>query len=242
MLMIKPVPYSPAYSTRFIDPNDLQCSKSPPRIPWTICCSLRNYDSIPKREPFSRSNFGRLVIPDPPLIQKVQNELSGTFLTLFNFIITNSFRICEQIVDFLNVLHYCTTLEGEECCRCWEAYFEFKKLEKEVPKRDIERLISNASGDMEWLIQRIRGSSDIYKSAKKENNSPVNAVKREETAKVNAVKTEEKCPVPDGIPKSQEEMEEEEKWRMPESDEIRMLRAIGGYPSWYIARPDHETD
>lgn len=104
MLMIKPVPYSSSYSTtRFIDSNDLHCSKSSPRFRSTICCSLRNYDSIPKRETFSRSNFSRLIIPDPPLIQKVQNELSGTVLTLFIFII-NSFLICAQIVDYIMLI------------------------------------------------------------------------------------------------------------------------------------------
>ena len=49
-------------------------------------------------------------------------------------------------------------------------------------------------------------------------------------------------PVPDGLPKSQEEIEEEEKGRMPDSPFTRLLRTKGRFPAWYSPIPDHETD
>ncbi|KAL0356779.1 UNVERIFIED_CONTAM: CCG-binding protein 1 [Sesamum calycinum] len=41
------------------------------------------------------------------------------------------------------------------------------------------------------------------------------------------------CPVPDGLPKTSEELEEEEKARMPDSPFTRLLRARGKHPAWY---------
>ncbi|KAK6136843.1 hypothetical protein DH2020_029398 [Rehmannia glutinosa] len=50
------------------------------------------------------------------------------------------------------------------------------------------------------------------------------------------------CPIPDGLPKTAEELEEEEKARMPDSPFTRLLRARGRYPAWYSPAPEHETD
>lgn len=41
------------------------------------------------------------------------------------------------------------------------------------------------------------------------------------------------CPIPDGLPKSREELEEEEKARMPDSPYTKLLRAKGTHPVWY---------
>ncbi|GKA54361.1 CCG-binding protein 1 [Tanacetum coccineum] len=46
----------------------------------------------------------------------------------------------------------------------------------------------------------------------------------------------------DGLPKSREEMEEEENGKMPDSPFTRLLRAKGKFPAWYSPAPDHETD
>ncbi len=53
---------------------------------------------------------------------------------------------------------------------------------------------------------------------------------------------ERECPIPDGLPKSLEELEEEERARMPDSPYTRLLRARGTRPAWYSHAPDHETD
>lgn len=49
-------------------------------------------------------------------------------------------------------------------------------------------------------------------------------------------------PIPDGLPKSVAELEEEERSRMPDSSYTRMLRTKGRFPAWYSQAPDHETD
>lgn len=48
--------------------------------------------------------------------------------------------------------------------------------------------------------------------------------------------------IPDGLPKSAEELEEEERARMPDSSYTRLLRTKGRFPAWYSQVPDHETD
>lgn len=47
------------------------------------------------------------------------------------------------------------------------------------------------------------------------------------------------CPVPDGLPKTREELEEEEKARMPDSSFTRLLRAKGTHPVWYSSALDY---
>lgn len=48
--------------------------------------------------------------------------------------------------------------------------------------------------------------------------------------------------IPDGLPKSREELEEEEKSKMPDSAFTRLLRTKGTIPAWFSHVPDHETD
>ncbi|KAK9287439.1 hypothetical protein L1049_015860 [Liquidambar formosana] len=129
---------------------------------------------------------------------------------------------------------YCSTLEGDKSYSCWRAYFELKDLERESPKEDVEKLILQAGG-VKSLIGCLHGIAAIHKTRKEGNGlaKPVNA----ETGG-----GESPCPVPDGLPKSKDELEEEERARMPDSPFTRMLRTKGKFPAWYSPAPDHETD
>ncbi|GFQ03849.1 hypothetical protein PHJA_002528700 [Phtheirospermum japonicum] len=133
----------------------------------------------------------------------------------------------DQIAD------YCLTLEGDDSYRCWEAYFELKDLEKETPKEEVERLIIEAGG-VKTLIKTVHGVAAIHKE-KKERGDSLKRTKPENTGS-------NPCPIPDGLPKTAEEIEEEEKGRMPDSPFTRLLRARGRYPAWYSPAPEHETD
>ncbi|KAI7757529.1 hypothetical protein M8C21_017075 [Ambrosia artemisiifolia] len=179
--------------------------------PLTICCSSRNNAYIPKLEPFSRTKLDRMV-KDPPLIQKSENDLAD----------------------------YCSTLEGDQSYSCWRAYFELKELEKEAPKEEVERVIIE-SGGVKSLIGCLHGISEIHKAKKQlENGTNVdNNMKSEKNTAT--VERGRACPVPDGLPKSREEMEEEEKGKMPDSPFTRLLRSKGRSPAWYSPAPDHEA-
>ncbi|CAK7329789.1 unnamed protein product [Dovyalis caffra] len=128
---------------------------------------------------------------------------------------------------------YCSTLEGDDSYSCWRAYFELKDLEKQLPKEDVERLIIQ-SGGVKSLIGCLHGISSMHKGKMNAFGiaAPPNVVK----------KGERLCPIPDGLPKSLEELEEEERARMPDSPFTRMLRTKGRFPAWYSPAPDHETD
>ncbi|XP_076897691.1 CCG-binding protein 1-like [Bidens hawaiensis] len=133
---------------------------------------------------------------------------------------------------------YCSTLEGDPSYSCWRAYFELKELEKEAPKEEVERVIIE-SGGVKSLIGCLHGISEIHKAKKElQNGSNMNCTCSENTP---AVKSGSACPVPDGLPRSHEEMEEEEKEKMPDSPLTRLLRAKGRFPAWYSPAPDHET-
>ncbi|XP_022148538.1 CCG-binding protein 1 [Momordica charantia] len=128
---------------------------------------------------------------------------------------------------------YCSTLEGDDSYSCWKAYFELKDLEKDSPKQEVEKLILQAGG-VKSLIGCLHGIAAIHKRKGSENNAakPLNGAEGRETG----------CPIPDGLPKSAEEMEEEERARMPDSPFTRLLRSKGTFPAWYSPAPDHETD
>ncbi|KAF8013640.1 hypothetical protein BT93_I1486 [Corymbia citriodora subsp. variegata] len=128
---------------------------------------------------------------------------------------------------------YCSTLEGDNSYSCWRAYFELKDLEKESPKEEVERLIIQAGG-VKSLIGCLHGIAEIHKAKKNGVAGPKLS---------NAGNGMEKhCPMPDGLPKSLEELEEEEMGRMPDSPYTRLLRSKGRFPAWYSPAPDHETD
>lgn len=165
------------------------------------------------------------------------------------------------ICFFLLGTDYCTAIEGDECCSCWDAYFELNKLEvqyalisqqifettgltwdsspsqQELPKDEIARMVKDSEGDVRYLIESIHHRSDLRKKvAEKSRNSVPSSSQGSRAAKPRPF------PVPDGIPKTQEELAEEEEALMPESPYTRLLRRMGRYPDWYTPRPDHETD
>ncbi|CAN8272287.1 unnamed protein product [Cochlearia groenlandica] len=133
---------------------------------------------------------------------------------------------------------YCSTLEGDDSYSCWRAYFELKDLEKEKPKVEVENLILQTGG-VKSLIGCLHGLASMEKENK--TNSVLDVAKEsnggdeEEMMKLH-------IHIPDGLPKSQEELEEEEKSRMPDSAFTRLLRAKGTVPAWFSHVPDHETD
>lgn len=86
---------------------------------------------------------------------------------------------------------------------------------------------------MKSLIGCLHGIADIHKGRKKRFGS---------TEPLNSEKSERLAPIPDGLPKSQAELEEEKKGILPDSPYTRMLRAKGKFPAWYSPAPDHETD
>lgn len=107
-------------------------------------------------------------------------------------------------------------------------------MKNEAPKDEVEKVILQAGG-VKSLIGCLHGISAIHKAKKNSIN--------ESNKKLNGQKLgENPCPVPDGLPKSAEEMEEEEKGRMPDSPFTRLLRNKGRFPAWYSPAPDHETD
>ncbi|GAA0185747.1 hypothetical protein LIER_33035 [Lithospermum erythrorhizon] len=122
---------------------------------------------------------------------------------------------------------YCSTLEGDAGYSCWRAYFQLKDLQIETPREDVERLILQAGG-IKSLIGCLHGIAGMHKGRKE----------AEKVLNCNSIATKP-CPVPDGLPKSREEMEEEEEARMPDSPFTRLLRTKGSSPAWYSPVPDH---
>ncbi|MED6209523.1 hypothetical protein PIB30_055461 [Stylosanthes scabra] len=118
---------------------------------------------------------------------------------------------------------YCSTLEGDESYSCWQ---------KESPKEDIERLILQTGG-IKSLIGCLHGIA-IMHNLKKNGVNWAKDVKSQEE--------DRQCPIPDGLPKSAEELMEEEQGRMPDSPFTRLLRSKGRSPAWYSPAPDHQTD
>ncbi|XP_021855079.2 CCG-binding protein 1 [Spinacia oleracea] len=131
---------------------------------------------------------------------------------------------------------YCSVIEGEDSYDCWQAYFELKDLEKEASKEEVERLIIEVGG-MKSLISCLHGVAAIHKAHKEGSNKAKEDTKSE-------VEDERKIHVhiPDGLPRTAEEIEEDEKSMMPDSSFTRMLRHRGKHPAWYSPVPDHETD
>ncbi|OVA10526.1 hypothetical protein BVC80_8985g63 [Macleaya cordata] len=129
---------------------------------------------------------------------------------------------------------YCSTLEGDEAYSCWRAYFELKDLENEFSKDDLEMLVLQ-SGGVKSLIDCVHGITTIQK----QKNEQINESLKTSNGKKQEAKP---FPIPDGLPKTQEEIEEEEKAKMPDSSFTRLLRTKGKFPAWFSQAPDHETD
>ncbi|XP_041010492.1 CCG-binding protein 1 [Juglans microcarpa x Juglans regia] len=129
---------------------------------------------------------------------------------------------------------YCSTLEGDDSYSCWRAYFELKDLERESPKEDVEKLILQTGG-VKSLIGCLHGIAAMLKNNKNAGSNIAKPLNEEKGG-------ERLCPIPDGLPKSLYEVEEEERARMPDSPFTRLLRTKGRSPAWYSPVPDHETD
>jgi hypothetical protein len=97
-------------------------------------------------------------------------------------------------------------------------------------------MVKESRSDPKYLISSIHHRSDLRKKMAEKAQSSVPA-----SSSVQATKPRP-FPVPDGLPKTQEEIDEEEGALMPESSYTRLLRRMGRYPDWYTPRPDHETD
>ncbi|XP_078436013.1 maternal effect embryo arrest 14 [Wolffia australiana] len=127
---------------------------------------------------------------------------------------------------------YCSKLEGDESYSCWTAYFELKHLEEEMSRDDVEKFVREAGGNKS-LIDCLHGLTAVDKIHPRQQKAvPVKA----------DVEAERPFPVPDGLPPTAEELEEEEKAKMPDSPFTRLLRRRGKLPDWYSKVPDHETD
>lgn len=109
-------------------------------------------------------------------------------------------------------------------------------VQKKSRKEDVEKLILEVGG-LKSLIGCLHHIVTFSKGKKPGIgfSKAVNAEKEKEEEK-------RPFPVPDGLPKSREELEEEEKARMPDSPFTRLLRTKGRFPAWYSPAPDHETD
>ncbi|KAK8941165.1 hypothetical protein KSP39_PZI010723 [Platanthera zijinensis] len=128
---------------------------------------------------------------------------------------------------------YCSSLEGDKSYSCWMAYFELKDLEKEMSREQVEKFVRQAGG-----VKSIINCLHLLTALSKKNGK----VKEKHITSNFKAGKEEPFPVPDGIPKSQAELEEEEEAKMPDSPNTRLLRCMGKAPAWYTQAPDHETD
>ncbi|XP_074292914.1 CCG-binding protein 1 [Silene latifolia] len=123
---------------------------------------------------------------------------------------------------------YCTLLEGEPSYSCWQAYFELKDLQKEYTKDQLEKLIIEAGG-VKSLIGCLHGVSAIHKANKSASSHSQQNHKQEPQPKGH---------IPDGLPKTTQELEEEENSKMPDSAYTRLLRLRGTLPAWYSPAPN----
>lgn len=83
------------------------------------------------------------------------------------------------------------------------------------------------------MIGCLHGIAAIHKSKKNGSNLGMEIESEDE---------QNRCPRPDGLPKSAEEMMEEEEAKMPDSSYTKLYRSMGKSPAWYSEVPDHETD
>ena len=152
---------------------------------------------------------------------KVMNVAAVGMLTL-NWINLRYVLIIHQSTDIWN--HHVSHLDSSN------------SSQQELPKEEISRMVKDSEGDVRYLIQSIHHRSDLRKKVAEKAHNSVPSSSQKQTAKPRPF------PVPDGIPKTQEELAEEEEALMPESPYTRLLRRMGRYPDWYTPRPDHETD
>ncbi|KAM3377091.1 hypothetical protein P3S68_009504 [Capsicum galapagoense] len=212
----------------------------------TIRCCSRSNSYIPKLEPFSRTKLDRAV-KDPPLIEKSENELAVYYFDLLHlskgFFWKRPLYLQELVVgrantppstnpifrDFIGLL-FCSR-RGMIRIAAGGPILNSKILNKEEPKEEVERLILQAGG-VKTLISCLHGISEMHKARKRSKGSAKAMMNLE-------AEGARHCPIPDGLPKKREELEEEEKARMPDSPYTKLLRARGTHPVWYSTTLDY---
>ncbi|PKU64718.1 CCG-binding protein 1 [Dendrobium catenatum] len=120
---------------------------------------------------------------------------------------------------------YCSTLEGDKAYSCWMAYFELKDLQEEMPREQVEKFVRQAGG-VKSLIGCLHGLTAMLKKDSKDQKKYV-------AGNSKAEKKETAFHVPDGIPKTKQELEEEENGKMADSSFTRLLRSMARAPAWY---------
>ncbi|EOA32822.1 hypothetical protein CARUB_v10016133mg [Capsella rubella] len=115
--------------------------------------------------------------------------------------------------------------------------FDLCDWQREKPKVEVENLILQTGG-VKSLIGCLHGVA----SMEKDNNRTKNGLDVVEEESVSEKGMRLHVHIPDGLPKSEKELEEEEKSKMPDSAFTRLLRAKGTIPAWFSHAPDHETD
>lgn len=133
----------------------------------------------------------------------------------------SSFTVCCGLRDYSGIPYLGTFSKPRDT---FDDHFEVRNLP----------VIENGPIQLSGDDKSIQSSST---ASKEENQKPVKKMTVAEK-----LMEERDCPVPDGIPPTWEELEEIERMKMRDSSFTRLLRYIGGYPSWYVPRPDHETD
>ncbi|XP_020877127.1 pollen-specific leucine-rich repeat extensin-like protein 4 [Arabidopsis lyrata subsp. lyrata] len=97
------------------------------------------------------------------------------------------------------------------------------------------RRTSLQTGGVKSLIGSLHGVASMEKDNKTKNGLDVG----EESDREKGMKLH--IHIPDGLPKSEQELEEEEKSKMPDSAFTRLLRTKGTIPAWFSHAPDHEA-
>lgn len=173
----------------------------------------------PKLEPFSRDKITRGV-REPGLLKKAEKA----------------------------IMERCSTLEGEESFSCWETFFEFEKMKEESeelcnvsfsedgisdcqPLERMENLVRQSGGVKSLIgnVSTIAKMPKLQNEAQSKEQIPMTS-SSSPGSDANSPK-EHPFIQPDELPKSQEELDEEEREKMPDSPYTKMLRRFSIFTS-----------
>ncbi|GAB2210501.1 hypothetical protein Drorol1_Dr00015768 [Drosera rotundifolia] len=188
------------------------------------CCSLSSSESedsdsmtrkkhTPIKDGFTMSPI-EFLFKNPPFIERTRNELAD----------------------------YCGRLEGDECYRCWDAYYDLRYVQNECPKEEVENLIID-SGGLKALVRNLHSRAALVKSLNREEPATSKVAASEPSTKMDkpestseAASAVDDRQIPDGIPEpgSTDEKEDED-GTLDDSSYMKMLRVIarGHYPTHY---------
>lgn len=171
----------------------------------------------PELEPFSRDKITR-GIREPALLKKAEKA----------------------------IMERCSTLEGEESFSCWETFFEFEKMKEESeqlcnvsssedgisdcqPLEQMENLVRQSGGVKSLIgnVNMIAKMPKLQNEAQSKEQIPMTS----SSSPVSDANSPKERPFlqPDELPKSQEEIEEEEREKMPDSPFTKMLRRFSKF-------------